>query len=183
MGKYSGVVDKLPRLASEEPAYQEKINALKEVISSEPDFQRHASALARMYIDTRTGLAPESLNQEARESLIVALGKEGLQELLSECQMRLTAIEQMLVEQYEVEDTTSLRLDTGASVAVQLEPYAQVRDRETYRLWCIKEGFAPIMTVPWQTTNTETKRRLLAGEPPPPGVEAYAHPKIVLRRG
>ena len=182
MGKYSSVTPRLPKLATEEPSYQEKINETKREIIADPEFQQHASTLAKMYTDLRRGTAPDSLDHDDRKALITALGKEGLQELLSECSLQLTAVEQLLIEQYENESTTSLKLETGESISIQVEPYASVQDKETYRLWCLEEGFEHLMTVPWTTTNSETKRRLLEGLPPPPGVAAFAVSKIVLRK-
>lgn len=118
---------------------------------------------------------------DRRQQLIDEFGKEGLEELLYECNMQMTAIEQMLVDQYELEDTDSIRLDTGFTVAVQREPYAQVQGREEFRQWCIDEGLENLFMLPWMTTNKITKERLLDGQPEPPGVKAFTRSKIVLR--
>lgn len=163
MGKYSKVIDRLPRMAGEEPSYQEKVNAIRSEIVSEPDFQLHASTLAKRYVDIR-------------------LEKNELEEAMYEVNLRLTAVEQLLVDQYEAEGTTSLKLDSGDNVSVQMEPYAQVVDKEAFRLWCLEEGLANLMTIPWASTNSMTKTRLLEGEPEPPGVKAYARSKIVFKR-
>jgi hypothetical protein len=173
----------LPKLMEEDSTYQEKVNTMRAAIASDRDFQLHASTLARLYIETRTGLAPETISDLEREALVKVLGKEGIEELASMCNLRMTAIEQMLAEQYEVEGTTSVKLETGESVSVQIEPYAQVQDREVFRKWCIEQGFESLMTIPWMTASKLTKDRLLDGEPEPPGVKAYARNKFVLRRG
>ena len=128
-------------------------------------------------------LKPTSgLSLEETNTLIARLGKEGIEDLLSECNLRITAVEQMLVDAYETEGVTSLKLEEGGSLAVQVEPYAQVQDRDVYRRWCVEQGLENLMTVPWATTSKLTKDRLLNGEPEPPGVKAYAKMKIVLRK-
>lgn len=181
-GKYARVLDGLPRYAGEEPSAQEQITAIKNAIVSEPGFQQHASTLAELYIRTRRG-NPDAreLSQEERDDLIDRLGKEGIAELLSECQKRMSAVEQLLVDQYQNEGTSSLTLDSGHKVAVQLEPYAQVQDREKFREWCVQEGLENLMVLPWATTNSLTKDRLVNGLSEPPGVTVYAKSKIVLR--
>lgn len=160
--KYAKVIDSLPRLAGEEPAYQDKVNAVKLAVLAE--MPRHASAFAKRYAEIR------------RE-------KNALEDQVSELNLQLTAVEQLMVDQYEVEGTTSLKLDTGESVAVQIEPYASVQDKDKFRQWCIAEGLENLMSIPWSTTNSLVKQRLLDGQPEPPGVTAYARSKIVLRKG
>lgn len=161
-GKYAQVVARLQRL-SEEPTYQAKVNAVKAAIVAEEEYKPHASHLAQRYADKR-------------------IEKEAIEEVLSQCQLELTAIEQLMIDQYEVEGTSSLRLEDGPSIGVQPEPYAQVADRERYYKWCIDEGLGPQMQLPWQTTNSLTKERLLNGEEPPPGVTAFVRTKIVMRK-
>lgn len=181
MGKYSKIIATLQKLTGEEPEFQAKVNAVKSVILEETP--RHASAFAELYAKTRTG-DPHALplSNDERDDLITRLGKEGIEDLLSSCNVRLCAVEQLLSDQYEVEGVTSLKLDNIGSVGVQLEPYAQVQDKIAYQEWCLKEGLLPLMTVPWATTNSMTKDRLLAGENPPPGVGAFVKTKFVLRK-
>lgn len=180
-GKYARIIDTLPRLAGEEPDFQEKVNAVKLAVLE--DTPRHASALAKHYIQVRRG-DPDALplTPDERDDLIARLGKEGLEDLVSECNVRLCAAEQLLADQYEVEGVPSLKLEGLGSVGVQLEPYAQVQDKEAYQQWCIAQGLLPLMTVPWATTNSMTKERLLAGEAEPPGVKCYVKTKFVLRK-
>jgi hypothetical protein len=181
-GKYAAVIDSLPKLAGEEPAYQEKINAVKAAILAEPGFTRYASTFVTMYKDLRRGDQDAvPVSRDERDALIARFGKDGLEALLSECNLRITAVEQLMVDQYEIEGVTSMKLDTGGSLGMQMEPYAQVQDRDECRKWCIAEGLENLMMVPWATINSLTKQRLLDGQPEPPGVKAYAKVKFVLR--
>jgi hypothetical protein len=164
MGKYSGVIDRLPRQLGTDPSYQEKVNAVKEAMRSEPGFKLHASHLAKSYAKIR-------------------LEKEDIEEDLSEVNLRLTAVSQLLTDQYEVESTSTVKLEDGTSVGVQLEPNAQVQDRDALRKWAIESGLERSLQLPWQTTNALTKERLLQGLPEPDGVLAHVRAKIVFKRG
>jgi hypothetical protein len=159
-GKYASVIDSLPRILGTEPAYQEKVQAVKDSIIG--DFP-YASDLAREY----AGLRAEKARAE---------------DVVSDINLRLEAVAQLLTDQYEAEGTSMLRLEDGQSVSVQYEPYAQVVDKEAFRLWCLAQGLERSMALPWQTTNSLTKTRLLEGEPEPDGITATARTKIVLRK-
>jgi hypothetical protein len=163
-GKYSGVVDDLPRFNGNEASYQDHVNQRKTELRAGQEFKETPVALAQDYQTLR-----------AAESQLEAE--------LKELRLTLEATAQMLVDQYEAEGTTSVRLMDGASVSVQVEPYAVVKDRDAHRAWAIANGLERLMALPWQTTNSITKERLLAGLPEPDGVESYAKTKLVLRKG
>lgn len=161
MGKYSTVIDRLPRLLGAAPAYQEKVNAVKQAIAADPDFKLHASWLATEY----AGLRAEKNTAEA---------------VVSDVNLRLEAVSQLMTEQFEVEGVTSMKV-AGSAISVYMEPYAQVADKEAFRLWCVAQGLERQMSLPWQTTNSLTKARLLEGDPEPDGVTCYA--KVRIRMG
>lgn len=164
-GKYAHIIDKLPRFLGTEPKYQEKVEAVKQAIVKEAKDAGsavHAIGLSQDY---------ERLRAEI----------DALEQQLSDSNLQLEAVSQLLVDHFEIEGVQSLRLEDGKSVGVQYEPYAQVKDREAFRLWCISMGLEKSMMLPWQTTNALTKERLLAGESEPDGVTAHAKTKIVLR--
>jgi hypothetical protein len=162
-GKYSGVIGNLPRELGTEPSYQTKVNAVKTAIRNEPDFKLHASALARRYLAIR------------RE-------KDEIKDQLSEVDLRLTAVTQLLADQYEVEGTTSVKLEDDSSVSVQLEPHASVFDRDALRAWAIEQGLERSLALPPMTVIALTKERLLQGLSEPDGVKAAVRSKIVYRR-
>lgn len=176
--KYAHVINALPKMAGEEPAYQDKVNAVKAKMLEE--MPRHASAFAQKYRELRNGTGRDLSDKEI-DQLIERIGKAGIEDLLSRCNLYLTAVEQLTVDQYEVEGVNFIRLEEG-SVAVQVEPYATVENHELYHQWCLAEGLLPMMALPWATTNKLAKDRLLNGEEPPPGVGIYAKSKIVVRK-
>ena len=102
MGKYARVIDRLPKLLGEDSAYQDKVELVKQEIKMDPDFQQHASTLARMYVETRVGAAPDTIKDTEKEALVTVLGKEGIEELLYLCNLKMTAIEQMLTDRKSV---------------------------------------------------------------------------------
>lgn len=163
-GKYTEVVKTLPKLPASDAGFQEKVVARKrELIENDPLKMRSAAALASEYRRLRDA-------------------KDEVEKVESRLNLEIEAISQLLVEQYEADGTSSIALATGGSVSTQLEPYAQVTDRDVVREWAVKEGLERQLALPWQTANALVKDRLLKGEPEPPGMKAYVRTKIVLRR-
>ncbi len=162
VGKYSSVIDRLPRLISAETiGYQEKVKTTKAALVAEGQ-EMHAAALAQRY----TALRDEKEEAEAAVSAV---------------NLRLEAVSQLMAAQFEAEGVASLKL-ADRSVSIYLEPYSQVLDKEAFRIWCVEQGLERQMALPWQATNSLTKQRLLDGEPEPPGVVVYAKTKIMMRQ-
>ena len=168
--KYANVIPGLPVLPPEDPSYQAKIEEIKGNLST----------------------TLQTPNDLAEEYQIVRTAKEDLADQLSIIQMRLTAVEQMLIKAYEDDDPgfglygagpNTVKMPNGASVAIQIEPVGKVEDKESFRLWCIANGLENSLQL-WPSTMVAiTKERLLKGEAAPDGVRAYAKPKIVWRKG
>jgi hypothetical protein len=161
MGKYSGVIDSLPRMLGSEPKYQQKVQAVKDAIAADPDFKLHATWLAKEY----AGLRDE---------------KEQAEAVVKDVNLRLEAVSQLLFDQFEVEGVSSLVVD-GRSVAARLVPYASIEDHEAFRQWCLTDAdLARKMALPWATTNKIASDLLLAGEELPPGVTIFAKQRFTL---
>lgn len=108
---------------------------------------------------------------------------KGIEEVLGDANLSLEAAQQMLVEQYDADDLTSLRLDDGGSVRVQPEPYTKVEDKAALRKWCEENGLSDQLTLPWQTLNGVTKERLLDGQDEPTGTSVWIKNKVVVEQG
>jgi hypothetical protein len=160
--KYAKILAQLPRFLGEEPAYQAKVNAVVQAMKDDPDFRLQAPALTRTYVDIRA-------EKTAAEAIV------------SEINLRLAALEQLLAAQYEAEGTSTVKLSTGEAVAVQPEPYSVVEDRAQFHRWCIENGYEQALTLPWMTMNSLTKQRLLDGDTEPAGIKCYVRDKFVLR--
>lgn len=158
MGKYSEVLKKLSAMPVENPSWQAKVTEAKEKMP------KGVSELVQIYTEYRRK-------------------KDEIDDELSLLNIQIEATKQMIINIYEEEGITSLKLENGKSVRVQPEPKAKVEDKEKFRLWCIADGLENSLALPWQTTNALTKERLLNGQPEPDGVKAFIYDKIVLTGG
>ena len=170
-GKYAGVIKGLEVLPVENQSYQDKINKIKAGIVAE------------------TVHTAESLAKEYR---ILRTAKEDLKDQLEIIQEQLTAIEQLVVESHDRDETgwglygagdNTIKLPDGASLSVQLEPTGKVEDKEAFRQWCIANGLETALQLWPSTMNSIVKERLLNGEKEPDGVKAYLQTKLVWRGG
>jgi hypothetical protein len=164
MGKYDAVIDNLPTLQAEEPNYQLKVEAKKREIFGEIGDALSSGSVAQLYKNAR-------------------LEKEDLEEQLYDTNLELTAITQMLIDRYEIDGISSLKLDSGEKVSIQYEPYAVVEDRAKVWEWCKENGYEREMQLNWATLNAVTKDRLLQGLSEPEGVRAYVKIKPIFSRG
>lgn len=194
MGKYDKIIGTLEPLPVEDPKAQEKIEKIKAEIRASD--VHTPTSLAQEYEKTRFGtIGPNGvagLDEDTKNSFFELLGKEGLADLQSEIQKRLTAIEQLLTDSFMQDEigwgqfgasSNMVKLVGGESLAVQLEPIGKVEDKEVFRLWCVANGLENSLQL-WPSTMVAiTKERLLAGEAAPDGVKAYSRPKIVWRKG
>lgn len=67
----------------------------------------------------------------------------------------------------------------GDRIRVDVEPYASLVDKDANRQWAVAEGLERMLMLPWSTINSITKKRLLAGQPEPPGVKTFKKQTIV----
>lgn len=198
-GKYADITPNLPRTwgseIDDDPGYLQRIEAVKtQILDGAKDEGppedpaeiikevRGAIAKARRILQQR--IAPDRRwgSEYAKAWREARLAKEAVEEEVSEMTVLLRAYEQLMAEQYEVEDVQQIKLEDGGSVAVQWEPTAKIEDKEKFRLWCIAEGLENEMALPWQTANALTKKALLEGRQEPDGITAKARPKFVLRK-
>jgi hypothetical protein len=190
-GKYDSVVDKLPRLANLEPAQVDKIENVKHQIlaGGDPDaikdLPNAINRLTTLFDDVAKGLIAAAHGKRYAATLAAGYAKvRATQDVLKEMDSILTIIEEAYqsagIEQFEVEGATSSLVIPEGTVRHAVEPYAQVEDREAYRLWCIANGYERSLALAWQTTNSVTKERLTAGLPVPDGVKAFQKHKFVF---
>lgn len=157
MGKYSHVLSSLRKL-EQEPTYQQKIDAVKQKIG-----RQSAGELAHMYRGVRQQ-------------------KDELEEQISELNIEVEALCQLMQDEFETQGITSVKLESGGSVSIQPEPYMQVKDKDVFRNWVVAQGLENLMSLPWQTANSLAKERLVNGEPHAPGTEMFVKMKVVLRK-
>ena len=187
-GKYAKIVKTLPKFQGKD-AQSQRIEALVAKIQQEPDFVRHASALAATYTKLR---AMRTLLDHVESSL----------------ELRTQAIERLALDQFENEAVLAVKLDEGVvvfeeamadlideilsvkeldlklnltpTVYYQAEPYAVVEDKDLFREWCIGAGLGQKLQLWPTTTQAIVKERLLAGDTLPDGVTATNKPKLTF---
>lgn len=166
-GKYDEVLPGLPKY-QEEPDYQEKINKVKIEI-----YDKDATVLAEGYAEAR-----EVKEDLQRDLYLINLKIAAYEQLLDDSQLRQAAG----WGDYGAKDNM-IKLPSGATIRVSKEPYGKVVDKETFRLWCIANGYERQLQLWPATMNALVKERLLAGEAEPDGCEAFSMTKIFFTKG
>lgn len=163
--KYEALFGRLTRVLGTEPEYQEKINAIKDILIAHPDFVRQGSAIAKRYTELR------------RE-------KDLLKRHLSDVQTELDAVEQLMESQFEVEGTTSIRLSNGDKIRIEPGIHGKVIDHEAFRQWCLQdEDLSKKLTLHSSTVASIIKEMLMEGLAEPPGTQAVVWNKVVFTSG
>jgi hypothetical protein len=167
VGKYDSVIKYLPKVRKpfEDEDHQTRVNAAKLEIEKDVNFKRQAAWLFSRYATLRRV-------------------KDEISEELSECQVQLDAVTQLMEDQMEVEGTESLGLSNGDKVRLEPGIYPKIVDREAFRLWCLAdEDLSKKMMLHAKTAESLVRKMLLAGEPEPPGMEAVSWNKVVFTKG
>jgi hypothetical protein len=164
-GKYTKLRGKLPAFV-EEVKYQERINDEKQLIlaDAENPGEANVNRLAALF-----GVCREA--------------KEQLENEISEYNVRLEALSQMLCEALENQGFDKVTLSSGATGYLQDTPYPVVRDKEKVLAWIKKHKMQSLLGVNYQTLKGVTNERLVAGQAPPDGVEVYLKTQFRLRNG
>ena len=160
-GKYEHITPNLPKFIEPEK-HREKVEEKKtELLNGRVGVP--ARELATLFVGLRTK-------------------KDETEAQLKQDNLMLEAARDLLCEAMDDDNTTSLGLTGIGTIRVQREPYAEVKDKAQFRKWCVRNGLEESLMLPWQSTNSITKERLLAGKPEPDGVEAFQKDKVVLTR-
>ena len=197
--KYSGVIDQLPKLPTVAPERRDIVEAVKSqilaaksetvsLISAAGDVRatlKDMSSSMKSIVDSEIQAVAGRhwASEYARVYAELRYIRDQIKEWESNVNLLLDAYTTLMLEQFEVEGISSLKMDNGQPVATWLEPYAQVVDREALRLWCLKQGLERSMHIHPSTLTSLTKQMLLRGDPEPDGVRVYAKPKIRLGSG
>jgi hypothetical protein len=191
-GKYAHVVSQLPRFPGDDPDRKMMIDELKLIIIAPPKGddltgrvdllldEMEARMKALIAVERRASAGKPWASEYARIYAELRKVRDTIGAWDSWVGLLLEAYQELMTAQMEVEGTEAIRLSTGQPISVYLEPYSQVVDKEAHRLWAIEEGLERQMSLPWSTTNSLTKQRLLAGEPEPPGVKLFSKTKVRL---
>lgn len=161
MGKWDEVLKDVPRLDEHDASKREKINSAKRAIMAETEYKANSAFLAHQYVAMRSA-------------------KEEIEAELSEAEIQLAAITELMDAQFDADGNTFLRLDNGKAVGVYTEPHAIVEDKEALKEWWHEQGLDNLLQVPWGTMNGLLKQRLENGAPKIPGVGYLKKVKVRL---
>jgi hypothetical protein len=161
-GKYQGLI--LPRMIPIKPSMLAQVEAIREQIIADPEFQRHASSISQTYAELR---------REAEEKAAE----------LREIKTRLAAVQLLMCDQYEAEATSTIKHHNGDIVRIQSEPHLIVTDKEQFRQSCLAAGLEALMVLPWGTANKLMKDRACEALEPFPGADLYMRPKVFFTNG
>ena len=160
MGKYSHLKGKLDNY-QHESEYQKRIDEEKLEIHT---------------------LRPGEL-AERLVKLRVNKGELGGQ--LSEVNMKLEAINQILINWLESEAITSLKTEDGTTLYIRDEPYCSIEDQRKLYAWIKKTKHTELVGVRWQTLNALVKEQLTSKTKMgqiPPGVKVFIKSSIGARK-
>lgn len=140
MGKYTKVLEGVPKLPRERSEYQLKIDEAKVELN-----EKKTSEIAQVYVNRRREM-------------------DALEEKEKALNIKIEAAEQLLLDRFDAEDIQSIKLDDGAMVSGQVEPYPGTTDKEAFRLWCIEQHLEKSMHLHPSTLTSLVKERLLSGD-------------------
>lgn len=203
-GKWAAIVARLglPKLEELDPIRAAAIEAVQnEILAERPDPEPESEAPAIPGSDTRARL--DEISKKFDELLAVRkraarghwasefgrgwaemrLVRDRIKELDSAANLVLEAYQRLMLDQMEAEGVESQRLPAVGLISTHQEPHAQVKDKDAFLEYCLKDpDLKKKLALPWQTANELTKRLLEAGEQPPPGVSVWAQTKVALRQ-
>ncbi len=162
-GKYTTLRGKLPAF-EEEPAYAAKIEERKRLVV---DFTENPEAANVNWLAVRFAAARAE--------------KQRLEDQIYDRNIEIEALSQLLVEALEVQSLEKVELSSGALVFIQDTPYPVVKDKAALLAWIKKQRMNDLLGVNYQTLKGLTNERLVAGQPPPPGVECFLKTQARLR--
>lgn len=163
-GKYSHLKGQLTKFTNELD-YQDRVNDEKNKI------REFLSSRGRSCSAANFG---EVLIESRRE-------KDRLEELEKEQNLRIEALNQILVELLEGEDYTSLKMTNGVSLTIKDDVYANVENKEIFYNWIEEQGLDDLFSVNYQTMASMVKTKLIDGLPIPPGIKTYFKQSITVR--
>jgi len=161
MSKWSSLKNRYPRYAKGDADYLEKVSEARAA---------HAADPFHLLIERFAGLRAE---------------KERLEERIARLNVELEALGQLLLDQFEAQDLTSVRTSAGQLLYVQVTPHVSVADREKLEAYLDEHAdLQYLYHVNWQGLNILVKELLEKGRDGevPPGVGVFLKSDVRIRR-
>lgn len=176
-GKWGHLVGVLPKLNTRTERFDEQ-DALRDQIIN--DYK------------AENGGQPPPTSFLVDQYLALRDAKDAVKSQLSDIQLELDTLTNMIEQRYEDEGLQKVTASDGAAVGMHYEPYAQVTDNDAMVEWAKKNGLERKLTLLWPTVNSEVKAALESGTAVydgeklvggPDGVSVYMITKFQKRGG
>lgn len=181
MGKYDEVVKQFPRTEPVAGPFQEKVELVKagKPVGDRDPAVAFSSAVEDLpyLIDTR--LPPEGL---AKAYLAAVDTKKAYDAAGKALNVRLAALEQLLLASFEAADLDSLTIN-GRPVKFDNGLSTKTVDPEAFYKWVEAEGLSKLLTMHSGRIGSITKERILAGIAIPDGIEVKSWRQAWPRSG
>lgn len=151
MGKYSHLVGKVEAAPVKDQSWQQKVD--KERADNVPP-------------NTEIMAVAEQWRYLKKE-------KQDLEDEIAKLNIRLEARTQYMIDWLENNGMDKFTMSGGGTFYIKDEPTCSVKDRVAFRKWVDEQGLSEMLTMNYNTMNGMVKKRLIAGQPMPDGVEAF----------
>lgn len=166
MGKWSWLRGKFPKFQAEDADHALRIQKAQEAIKLE---------LQEAGLPVDLGQLGERYNKERNL-------KDKKEDELSDINLKIEALTQMVTTEFDQQHITQFRLDNGASISLKDDAYTQVVDKDEWLGWVKETGREHLLSVHYQTMNSLVKEMLEQGVEPPPGLKVFLKTGLILRR-
>jgi len=102
---------------------------------------------------------------------------------LSDTNLKIAAIESLLLANFEDQEITSIKDEAGATIFKKSTAYPVVKDKKALFAWIKAHKAAHLIGIVHQSLKAFVNERLQDGESLPPGVEAFLKDSIGHRGG
>src|SRR5262245_23258895 len=166
MGKWSWLRGKFPKFNAEDADHGVRIQLAKDAIRAELSEKKLAFDLGNL----GDYYAKERRNKDNKE------------DELSDINLKIEALTQMIVEGLENQSLVQYRLESGASISMKDDAYSKVEDNDKWFKWIRETNREHLLSVHYQTMNSLVKEMLEDGKTPPPGIKVFLKTGLTLRR-
>lgn len=157
MGKYTKLKENMVKFA-QPPDFQQKVDLCKKELVA-----KKTSEITTFYDETMQA-------------------KQDAEMVIKECNVRLEAVNQVLVERLEDDDTSSVKIN-GNTYYIQDKPYSSVQDKGKLLAWVRETGQEDLLALNYNTLAAIVNANLIEGKEIPPGVAVFMKSTIQRREG
>lgn len=196
--KYTAICATLPKFPGDDPARAEVISRVKAEIIDKENLPDPIALMSKVHefmdecdkrmqavviMEKRAAAGRPWASEFARVWAELRALQGRVDGWSSSLGVLIEAYHGLMIDQFEVEGINGLTLANGAAIHSHPEPRIKINDKEKLRLWCIADGLEREMHINFQKLQSLVKKRLLAGDPEPDGVEAFSWTKVSLGKG